>query len=138
VWVLDYRGFVAIAGFTWPFLAGNYLPLPALPDWAYHLLLVLPFAGLIQTPASVFLEKPDMVRALLLQLAWAIALLMAGRLVMARAERRLVVQAGCSSRPVRLRAARWWHWPAGVGAWPRTWRSCAAAGGRRRPTRRRF
>ena len=93
-WVLDYRGFASIAGFTWPFLAGNYIPLAALPDWAYHLAILLPTACLIQTPAAVFLGKPDTGQALLLQLGWAVALLGLGRVVLRRAERRLVVQGG--------------------------------------------
>lgn len=94
-WLLDYRGIVTITGFAWPFLAGMYgIPLVFLPDWLYRPLSLLPFAGMGQTPMSIYLERPAAVPGILLQAAWAVALLAAGRLVLVRAERRLVVQGG--------------------------------------------
>lgn len=94
-WILDHRGVASIAGFAWPFLAGMYgIPLAYLPEPIYRVVSVLPFASMGQAPLSVFLEKPGLVPTLALQAMWVVVLLGVGRLVLARAERRLVVQGG--------------------------------------------
>lgn len=94
-WILDYRGILAISAFSWPFLSGMYgIPLAYLPEPVYRVVAILPFASMGQAPLSVFLEKPGLVATLALQAGWVVALLLLGRLVLARAERRLVVQGG--------------------------------------------
>ena len=94
-WILDHRGVASIASFAWPFLAGMYgIPLAYLPEPIYRVVSVLPFASMGQAPLSVFLEKPGLVPTLALQAVWVVALLALGRVVLARAERRLVVQGG--------------------------------------------
>jgi ABC-2 type transport system permease protein len=94
VWIFDYRGIMSITAFAWPFLAGMEFPLILLPGWALSVALVLPFAGMIQSPVAVFLEKPATVQTIGLQALWAVAILLLSRVVMNAAERRLVVQGG--------------------------------------------
>ncbi|HEY7201009.1 MAG TPA: ABC-2 family transporter protein [Candidatus Dormibacteraeota bacterium] len=94
-WIVDHRGVLSICSFSWPFLSGMYgIPLGYLPDPIYRVVAILPFASMGQAPLSVFLEKPGPIATLALQAAWVVALLLLGRLVLARAERRLVVQGG--------------------------------------------
>jgi ABC-2 type transport system permease protein len=94
-WIADSRGVVAIVAFTVPFLAGFFgIPLTFLPPGVFAVLRALPFAGMGQAPLTIFLEKPDVLLTLALQVAWALALLALGRLVLRAAHRRLVVQGG--------------------------------------------
>ncbi len=94
-WLMDHRGLVSITAFAWPFLSGMYgFPLVYLPEPVYRVLAVLPFASMGQAPLTVFLEKPAVAAAIALQALWVVVLLAAGRLVLGRAERRLVVQGG--------------------------------------------
>jgi viologen exporter family transport system permease protein len=68
-----------------------------LPDGFEHVVRMLPFASLIQVPCDVFLGKAhglDLLAAFATQAAWIAALTLAGRAVLARAERRVVVQGG--------------------------------------------
>jgi ABC-2 type transport system permease protein len=49
---------------------------------------------MFQTPIDVFLERGDPLGALAGQLVWVVLLLAAGRVVLRRGARRLVVQGG--------------------------------------------
>jgi len=94
-WILDFRGLASISSFAWPFLSGMYgIPLAYLPEPIYRVVTLLPFASMGQAPLTVFLERPGLAATLALQAVWVVALLALGRLVLARAERRLVVQGG--------------------------------------------
>lgn len=96
-WLLDYRGVVNVTGLVWTLLAGFAVPLSFLPDGPRALLEALPFAGMVQVPIDVFLQQRrglDLLAALAFQTVWALALLALGRVVLAVAVRRLVVQGG--------------------------------------------
>ncbi len=96
-WLLDVRGLTVVLMFVQLFCSGMVLPLVVFPDGLEQVVRVLPFAGLVQVPADVLLEKatgPGLLLALGSQLAWAAALLGVGRLLTRRAARRLVVQGG--------------------------------------------
>ena len=96
-WLLDYRGILNVSSLTWTFLSGSVVPLTFLPEGPRAVAQALPFAAMLQVPIDVFLGKhpgPDLVRALAFQLAWALALLGLGRLVLAAGVRRMVVQGG--------------------------------------------
>jgi ABC-2 type transport system permease protein len=59
--------------------------------------LGLPFASITQTPADLFVERLQgsaVVGVLVLQLGWAIALLVAAQLLTLLATRRVVIQGG--------------------------------------------
>jgi ABC-2 type transport system permease protein len=82
---------------TWTFLTGFMVPLTFLPQAPRAALQALPFAGVVQVPIDVFLGKHHglgLLGALAFQAAWAAVILLAGRLLLAAAVRKLVVQGG--------------------------------------------
>ena len=96
-WLLDYRGPIMVLVWTNGLLSGLLVPLNYWPGWAEMTVRLLPFAGLIQIPVDIILGKstgPDVAAALLFQLSWAVALMLAGRLVLSMAVRKVVVQGG--------------------------------------------
>ncbi len=92
-WLLDTRGPFQLVGVVMQFLSGFIVPITFFPDWLEALSRALPFAAMAQVPVEVFLGKSGLA-ALAGQAAWALALLGLGRLVLARATRRVVVQGG--------------------------------------------
>ncbi len=78
--------------------SGLYFPITVLPDWlALTLWIGTPFPSLMQAPLDVLVERGGTGLGLLLvagQAAWVLALVGLGRVVQARAVRRLVVQGG--------------------------------------------
>lgn len=95
-WVLDARGVERALMAVWLIGAGFTVPLPLLPDAVELVLRLLPFASTVQLVADVWTgqARPSLPASLGLQLAWAIALVTVGRLVQARATRRVVIQGG--------------------------------------------
>lgn len=93
-WLLDARGVVAVWGTVGGLLSGLILPLAWFPAWAQAVLAWTPFPALFQIPIDVFTERGDPVGLLARQLAWAVVLIAAGRLVLDRGARRLVAQGG--------------------------------------------
>jgi ABC-2 type transport system permease protein len=77
--------------------SGMLVPLPLLPDWAQAAVNALPFRGLADVPFRLYMghippeQAPAVLASLLL---WTGALVLLGRLLLARAARRLVVQGG--------------------------------------------
>ncbi|MEZ0068449.1 ABC-2 type transport system permease protein [Streptacidiphilus sp. MAP12-20] len=96
-WLLDVRGVQMIYYLTCSFFGGFFLPITLFPPLLEGLARVLPFVAVFQVPADVFLQRYDaagMLAALGVQLAWAVVLLGAGRLVQGRAVLKVVVQGG--------------------------------------------
>ena len=96
-WLLDDRGPTNVGLLVAMFLSGMAVPVVLFPGWLETIARALPFASMVQVPAEVFLGKrggAGAAGALAGQLAWAAALAAAGRAVLARAERRVVVQGG--------------------------------------------
>jgi ABC-2 type transport system permease protein len=96
-WLVDDRGVLGLAYAVGPFLAGLFVPLVLFPDWLRWLAGALPWAAMLQAPADVFLGTYSgwrLAGALGGQLAWAVALLAAGRLLTGVARRKVVVQGG--------------------------------------------
>lgn len=96
-WLLDYRGMGTLLMFANNFFSGLLVPIAFWPDTLARVAYLLPFAALIQTPVDMLLgvnSNADLARALGIQLLWGVALLLAGRLVLAAAVRRVVVQGG--------------------------------------------
>lgn len=78
-------------------LSGSIVPLPLLPDWLQVIANVLPFRGLMDTPFRLYMghmPPADAALALGHQLAWTLALVLLGRMLLARALRRVVIQGG--------------------------------------------
>ena len=88
------RHIVTSAAFVF---SGMIVPLPLFPDFVQPVLSALPFRGLADLPFRLFTGQlpadrwPAVVGQ---QLAWTAGMVLLGRWVMARAERRVVVQGG--------------------------------------------
>lgn len=96
-WLLDHRGVGAMVAGAWTILGGFVVPIAFFPGPLRTIATMLPFASTVQAPIDVFLERTTGAAAaaiMALQAAWGVVLLVAGRLVLGVAARRLVVQGG--------------------------------------------
>jgi ABC-2 type transport system permease protein len=93
-WLLDGRGVTMLAGAAFTIASGSGVPLALMPTALGDALHWLPFAGMVQLPIEVLLQKGSALENLALQASWAVALLALGHVVLKRAERRLVVHGG--------------------------------------------
>jgi ABC-2 type transport system permease protein len=78
-------------------LSGSYLPLQLWPAGLQKFLYLQPFAGLADIPLRLYVGTmaPESVwQAVAVQLAWVIVFISAGRLLMGRSLRRIVIQGG--------------------------------------------
>jgi ABC-2 type transport system permease protein len=79
------------------FFSGFFMPLRFFPEWFQRLCYLTPFPQMINTPVEIYLgllDGPQIVQALSVQLAWIIALVLLGQLVLLAGVRRLVIQGG--------------------------------------------
>lgn len=96
-WLLDDRGPSALGLLLALFLSGIFVPVVFFPGWLEAAARVLPFASMVQVPVEIFLGKhrgAAAVGVIAVQAGWAVALAGAGRLLLARAVRRVVVHGG--------------------------------------------
>ena len=96
-WLIEIRGLVMLYVLATGLLAGHLIPLQLFPDWLRHIAYATPFPALVQTPIDLLTGQATGARAVGLvaaQVAWAAGMLVLGRLVLARATRKLVVQGG--------------------------------------------
>ncbi|SOE13458.1 ABC-2 type transport system permease protein [Streptomyces sp. 2323.1] len=96
-WLLDGSGLSLISGLACMFFSGMLLPLRVFPGGLGEVAQLLPWAAVLQTPADVLvgaLRGGALVRGLVFQAAWAVALLALGRLVQSAATRKVVVHGG--------------------------------------------
>lgn len=96
-WTTDVRGMAAIAGLVAVFLSGEQAPLAFYPAWLQAVAAVLPFQAMIATPLNVYFGHatgPSLLSMLALQAAWAVALLLLGRYILARGYRKVVIHGG--------------------------------------------
>ncbi|MER7752998.1 ABC-2 family transporter protein [Kitasatospora sp. NPDC097643] len=96
-WLHDADGVRSVMLVVSMFFSGMLLPIALFPGPLRELAQVLPWAALVKTPTDVFLERATgtgLLHALGFQLAWAVALLAAGRGAQLLATRRVVVQGG--------------------------------------------
>ncbi len=78
-------------------LSGALIPLDLYPGPMRAVVMLLPFQGMSHTPANIFTERiplEHLPTALLVQLAWAVALFLLGRLAFRAALKAVVVQGG--------------------------------------------
>ncbi|MHB0858305.1 MAG: ABC transporter permease [Anaerolineae bacterium] len=88
------RQFLGTVGMV---LSGLIIPLAFLPPWMERLSLVAPFAGINDVPFRFYvgmLGLSDLPLYLGLQVVWTLVFVAAGRMLLARAQRRIVVQGG--------------------------------------------
>jgi ABC-2 type transport system permease protein len=96
-WMTDARGAGQLLSTVVLFMSGFLIPVRFFPDWLRDVAMVLPFAGIIQIPADIFLERiagTDVLAWIGFQLLWAGALLAAAQVMVLLAMRRVVVQGG--------------------------------------------
>ena len=96
-WLLDIRGTTQLAVTLIMFGSGNIAPLSFFPHWLQPIVRALPFAGMVQTPADVWMGKVTGALALARigqQIAWGVALYVFASFITSRATRRVVIQGG--------------------------------------------
>lgn len=96
-WLLDVRGPNQVGWLTAQFFAGVFVPVVFFPSWLSAIAYGTPFPAMAQLPVEIFLGKHhglDLVPVYAQQLAWAIAVLAVGRILLVRAMHKVVVQGG--------------------------------------------
>jgi ABC-2 type transport system permease protein len=96
LWTVSGQGFVLVSALA-SLLGGMVIPLPLFPDWAQPIVYALPFAGVMDLPGRLYtasLPAGQIGWVLGHQLAWTLVLVAGGRALLARGQRRLVVQGG--------------------------------------------
>ena len=96
-WLLDYRGPVLLMIAVNLVLSGAIVPLAFFPGVLDTIVRLTPFASMLMAPIDVYVGEPlggSDAAVLALQLSWALALFVAGRLVLAAGTRKLVLQGG--------------------------------------------
>ncbi len=96
-WFLDARGIVSLVALMQMFLSGHLVPLYFMPERLERLARISPFAGITAHPIEIFIGARtgwELVAIYASQVAWIIVLLIAGRLLLRAARRKLVIQGG--------------------------------------------
>ena len=96
-WVTEVRGMVLFYVLLSGVLGGHIIPVQLFPDWLRYVALATPFPAMIQWPINLVTGQTSgwaAVGMVVAQVGWAVALLVAGRVVLARATLKLVFQGG--------------------------------------------
>ena len=79
------------------FLSGGYIPIPFFPDNIRGIIELSPFGAMQNTPLLIFggyLSGDALVRGIMIQVFWLVVLILAGKMLMQNALKRVVVQGG--------------------------------------------
>ena len=79
------------------FLSGFFMPLRFFPEWFQRLCYLTPFPQMINTPIEIYLgqlSRAQTLQALSVQVAWIVALVVFGQIILMSGVRRLVIQGG--------------------------------------------
>ena len=96
-YTISYRGVRLVAVNISDFFMGGVIPLPFFPEGFRQFAELLPFSCMENVPLRIYsgdLSGPPMVRAMLLQVFWVLALVLLGKALEQKALRRVVVQGG--------------------------------------------
>ena len=96
-WTMDARGISVLGTALITSVSGFLIPIHFFPEPLRSIALMLPFAGITQTPIDVWLGRlstPELLGALALQAFWCVAMLAICQLIVVAATRRVVVQGG--------------------------------------------
>lgn len=94
---LSPAGSLLMFGVIGEFLAGMVIPVPLMPSWLQSIVYVLPFRWTADFPFRVYsghIPKEEALVGIAIQLIWFLVLVGLGRLAMAKALRRVVVNGG--------------------------------------------
>lgn len=97
MWTVAGEGIVRLGPGLVYALSGMLVPLPLMPAFLQPALRALPFRDMMDTPTRLYLgliPARDLGFVLAHEIAWTLALAAAGRMLFARAARRLVIQGG--------------------------------------------
>lgn len=97
LWTISGDGLARLMPALVTVFSGMVVPLPLFPSWAQPLLDALPFRALVDVPYRVYtgdIPAADALGPIGLGAAWTVALVWAGRRLLARGQRVLVVQGG--------------------------------------------
>lgn len=97
LWTISGDGIVRLMFAGIVVFSGMTIPLPLFPDWAQSVINILPFRGLLDTPCRLYVGQIAPSHAfpvIAQQLVWTVALILVGRLMLARGVRKLEVQGG--------------------------------------------
>ena len=96
-WIIEARAVGTLATVIALIFTGNYVPLPFFPAWLRIFASWLPFSGLMNVPAQIFLGKlagTGLLLEFLRQTGWLIVMTLLVRYVTTLATRRVVAQGG--------------------------------------------
>ncbi len=96
-WLLDLRGPLTVYVIVSNLLCGLVVPVHWFPPWLAAVAAATPFPSMVQTPVDILSGRISgfaAVHAVALAAGWLLLALLAGRGVLARATRRVVVQGG--------------------------------------------
>lgn len=91
------RGVRLIAVNICDFFAGSIIPLPFFPEGFRQFTELLPFSATANVPLRIYsgdLQGPEMARLMLLQVFWAAALILVGKLIERKELTRVTIQGG--------------------------------------------
>lgn len=96
-WTMSPVGSTLLIGVLGEFMAGLVIPVPLMPDWLQRIAYALPFRWTADFPFRVYSGQIPLQEAcigVIVQLGWLAVLVIAGRLLMKKALRQVVVQGG--------------------------------------------
>lgn len=96
-WITEARSFATLAGTIALFLTGSFVPFPFFPAWARAIAVWLPFNGLMNVPAELFLNKLNVGQIELEAgrlVLWLLVLTLLVHWITRTAVRRVIVQGG--------------------------------------------
>ena len=96
-WSSDARGLGIVSMAITTLFSGFLLPLSFFPPWLLLISQALPFSGIFQVPADVFLERMEgtaLAWEIARQSLWSICMLAASEIVVRRATRRVTIKGG--------------------------------------------
>lgn len=79
------------------FLSGGLLPLPLLPEWLTKYIYLSPFAAMQNVPFRIYsgnISDSNAIISIILQVFWAVTLILFGKFIMSKAIKKVVVQGG--------------------------------------------
>lgn len=90
-------GIRILAASVMEFLAGALIPIPFFPEWLQPFMYALPFASMQNTPFLIYaghMKPVEALQSMAVQFIWLIGLVAIGRLLMHKAQKKVIIQGG--------------------------------------------